>query len=89
VLSRELRVESGVRAGNKVTPFYDPMIAKLCAWGPTRAEAIARLDALLAGAHIAPTVTNMPFVRRVLATGEFASGAYDTTFAEAFAKRKS
>jgi len=88
VLSSEIRVESGVVAGNKVTPYYDPMIAKLVAWGKDRAEAIARLDALLGGVAIAPTVTNMPFVRRVLGTPEFASGAYDTSFAEAFAKRK-
>ena len=87
VLTREIRVESAVVAGNTVTPYYDPMIAKLCAWGDTRAAAIARLDALLAGVHIAPTVTNMPFVRRVLASPEFSSGEYDTGFAEPFAKR--
>lgn len=87
VLSREIRVESGVVAGNKVTPYYDPMIAKLSAWGKTREEAIARLDALLAGVEISPMITNMPFVRRVLATEEFRSGAYDTSFAEALAKR--
>ena len=88
VLSSEIRVESGVVAGNKVTPYYDPMIAKLVAWGKDRAEAIARLDALLGGVEIAPMITNMPFVRRVLGTPEFSSGAYDTSFAEAFAKRK-
>ncbi len=87
VLSREIRVESGVVAGNTVTPFYDPMIAKLVAWGATRAEAIARLDALLGGVHITPMVTNMGFVRRVLAAPEFTSGTYDTGFAEPFAKR--
>jgi acetyl-CoA carboxylase biotin carboxylase subunit/3-methylcrotonyl-CoA carboxylase alpha subunit len=71
-----LRVESGVRAGSKVTPFYDPMIAKLVAWGETRDAAI-----------IAPCVTNLEFVRKLLASEEFRAGRYDTKFAEVLAKR--
>jgi acetyl-CoA carboxylase biotin carboxylase subunit/3-methylcrotonyl-CoA carboxylase alpha subunit len=82
-----LRVESGVRAGSKVTPFYDPMIAKVVGWGATRAAAIAELDRALAGTRIAPCVTNVDFVRRVLADADFAAGRYDTRFAEALAKR--
>ena len=49
VQSRALRVESGVKAGNKVTPFYDPMVAKLVAWGETREGAIVELDRAIAG----------------------------------------
>jgi acetyl-CoA carboxylase biotin carboxylase subunit/3-methylcrotonyl-CoA carboxylase alpha subunit len=82
-----LRVESGVRAGSKVTPFYDPMIAKVAAWGATRDAAIAELDRALAGTTIAPCTTNLTFLREVLAAPEFRAGAYDTRFAEAFAKR--
>src|SRR5439155_15118585 len=52
--TRALRIESGVRAGSKITPFYDPMIAKLAAWGETRDAAIAELDRALAGTTIAP-----------------------------------
>jgi acetyl-CoA carboxylase biotin carboxylase subunit/3-methylcrotonyl-CoA carboxylase alpha subunit len=81
-----LRVESGVRAGNKMTPFYDPMVAKVAAWGATRGDAIAALDAALAGTTIAPCVTNLAFLRRVLASPEFRAGTYDTRFAEALAK---
>jgi len=81
-----LRVESGVRAGNKMTPFYDPMIAKVAAWGPTRDDAITTLDAALAGTTIAPCVTNLAFLRRVLASPAFRAGTYDTRFAEALAK---
>ena len=66
-----LRVESGVRAGNKVTPFYDPMIAKVVAWGETRDAAIAELDRALAGTTIAPCTTNLAFLRKVLASEEF------------------
>lgn len=87
VQSPSLRIESGVRAGNKVTPFYDPMIAKVVAWGETREACIAELDRGLAGTTITPTVTNIPFLRKVLASDEFRSGQYDTKFAEAFAKR--
>ena len=86
VQSSALRIESGVRAGSKVTPFYDPMIAKVVAWGETRTAATAELDRALAGTRIAPCVTNLDFLRKLLATGEFREGRYDTKFAEAFAK---
>ena len=83
-----LRIDAGVRAPGRVTPFYDPMIAKLIAHAPTRAEAIAKLVEALAQVEIAPLVTNLAFLKAVLVSEEFAAGAYDTTFAEAFAKRK-
>jgi acetyl/propionyl-CoA carboxylase alpha subunit len=76
-----------VRAGNKVTPFYDPMIAKIVGWGETRDAAIAELDRALAGTTIAPCVTNLSFLRKLLASDEFRAGAYDTKFAEVLAKR--
>ena len=82
-----LRVEAGVRAGNKVTPFYDPMVAKIVAWGETRDLAILELDRALEGTTIAPCVTNLSFLRKVLASEEFRAGAYDTKFAEVLAKR--
>ena len=82
-----LRIESAVAAGSKVTPFYDPMIAKVVAWGEDRAAAIGELDRALAATTIAPCVTNLAFLREVLASEEYVSGAYDTRFAEAFAKR--
>ncbi|TAK31472.1 MAG: ATP-grasp domain-containing protein [Myxococcaceae bacterium] len=83
-----LRIDAGVRAPGKVTPYYDPMIAKLIAHAPTRAEAIAKLGEALAGVEVAPLVTNLAFLKAVLKSEEFGAGAYDTTFAEAFAKRK-
>jgi acetyl/propionyl-CoA carboxylase alpha subunit len=87
VQSRTLRIESGVRAGNKVTPFYDPMVAKVVAWGETREAAIAELDRAVAATTIAPCTTNLGFVRKVLASDEFRAGQYDTKFAELLAKR--
>jgi acetyl/propionyl-CoA carboxylase alpha subunit len=85
--TERLRVESGVRAGSKVTPFYDPMIAKVVAWGETRDGALDELDRALAGTTIAPCTTNREFLRKVLADPEFRAGRYDTKFAELLAKR--
>jgi acetyl-CoA carboxylase biotin carboxylase subunit/3-methylcrotonyl-CoA carboxylase alpha subunit len=82
-----LRVESGVRAGNKVTPYYDPMIAKVAAWGETRDAALDELDRALGGTTIAPCTTNLAFLRKVLGDPDFRAGRYDTKFAEALARR--
>ena len=85
--SRTLRVESGVIAGNKVTPFYDPMVAKVVAWGETREAATRTLEEALAGTTIAPCVTNLGFLRKLLASDEWRASEYDTKFAEVLAKR--
>jgi len=82
-----VRIESGVAAGSVVTPFYDPMIAKVVAWGETRDQAIAELDAALATTTIAPCTTNREFLRKALASEEFSRGRYDTSFAAVLAKR--
>ena len=86
-LTDRLRIESAVGVGSKVTPFYDPMIAKMVAWGETRDAAIAELERALASTTIAPCVTNIAFLRKLLASDEFRSGAYETTTAESVAKR--
>lgn len=82
-----VRVDAGVRAPGKVTAHYDPMIAKVAVWADDRAGAIARLDAALGATTVAPVVTNLGFLRKVLVSEEFREGRYDTTFAEAFVKR--
>lgn len=87
VQSKTLRVESGVRAGNVVTPYYDPMVAKVVSWGETREAAIKTLDDALAGTTIAPCTTNLAFLRKTLASEEFRTGRYDTATAEIIAKR--
>ncbi len=92
--SASLRIETGVEEGGEVTPYYDPMIAKVVAHGATRAEAIARLDAALAETRLeltgarGPAATNVEFLRRVLSDARFAGGQYDTSFAEALAAGK-
>jgi acetyl-CoA carboxylase biotin carboxylase subunit/3-methylcrotonyl-CoA carboxylase alpha subunit len=85
--TERLRIESGVKAGSQVTPYYDPMIAKVVAWGETRGEALDTLDRALAETVLGPCVTNLAFLRKVLADPEFRAGRYDTKLAEAIAKR--
>jgi acetyl-CoA carboxylase biotin carboxylase subunit/3-methylcrotonyl-CoA carboxylase alpha subunit len=88
-----VRVDAGVTAGLDVTPHYDPMLAKIIAYGATRAEAIARLDQALAQTKLrligpkGDRATNLAFLRQVLASPEFAAGAYDTSLAERLVKR--
>jgi len=82
-----VRIESGVVKGNVVTPFYDPMIAKVVAWGETRDAAIDLLDDVVAKTTVAPCVTNLSFLRKLFASEEFRKAEYDTKFAEVLAKR--
>ena len=90
----DLRIETGVEQGSEVTPYYDPMIAKVVAHAGTRQDAIARLDSALGQTTLAlvgavgPAATNLEFLRKVLASEAFTEGKYDTLFAEAFAKQK-
>jgi acetyl-CoA carboxylase biotin carboxylase subunit/3-methylcrotonyl-CoA carboxylase alpha subunit len=83
-----IRVDAGVARGLEVTSHYDPMLAKIIAHGSDRAEALARLDAALAATTLrlvgpkGDRVCNLAFLRRVLASPEFQSAAYDTGLAE-------
>ncbi|VTU14393.1 Biotin carboxylase [Variovorax sp. SRS16] len=76
-----VRLETGYATGCRVTPHYDPMIAKIIARGRNRDEAIARLDAALEGSRIRGVKTNIPFIRQVLASEQFRSGAVHTDIA--------
>lgn len=73
-----IQVDSGVRSGDTITPFYDPMIAKVIAHGATRAEALDRLVGALGRTEIAGTITNTAFLARLLRQPDFASGKLDT-----------
>jgi len=73
-----VRVDAGYRAGNTVTPFYDSLLAKLIVHGPTRAEAIERARAAVAGFEVAGPKCNLPFFAELLDNPEFVSGDYDT-----------
>ena len=73
-----VRVDSGVREGDTISPFYDSMVAKLIVHGATRQEALARLDAALAQTHIVGLATNVQFLRHVVTSTAFASADLDT-----------
>jgi acetyl-CoA carboxylase biotin carboxylase subunit len=73
-----VRVDAGYTAGNTVTPFYDPLLAKLCAYGDSRAQALERARAAVADFTITGLKTNLPFHAELLESAEFVSGAYDT-----------
>ena len=80
VLPDDVRVDAGVREGDAVTMFYDPMIAKLIAHDATRAGAIAKLAGALSRVEIAGLRTNNAFLLRALRHPEFAAGGIDTGF---------
>ncbi|HZV19857.1 MAG TPA: biotin carboxylase N-terminal domain-containing protein [Sphingobium sp.] len=73
-----VRVETGVEQGDSISPYYDPMIAKLIAHAPTRAAAIARLAAACGAVACHPVRTNAWFLRRLLLDPAFAAGAVST-----------
>ncbi|MBI1329924.1 MAG: biotin/lipoyl-binding protein [Alphaproteobacteria bacterium] len=75
-----VRVDTGVRAGDAVSPFYDPMIAKVIAHGNTRDEAAAKLAHALAHTEIAGLNTNAAFLVRALHDADFLAGRIDTGF---------
>jgi acetyl-CoA carboxylase biotin carboxylase subunit len=73
-----VRVDSGYVAGNTVTPFYDPLMAKLCVHGATREEAMARARTAVAAFKVEGPKNNLPFCAELLEDPEFVSGDYDT-----------
>ena len=77
-----IRIDSGVREGDAVTPFYDPMIAKLIAWDETREAAAAKLAHALSESQIAGVRTNAAFLIRCLRHPDFIAGDIDTGFIE-------
>jgi len=73
-----IRVDGGYAAGTTVTPFYDPLLAKLCVYGSTRAEALSLARGAVADFRVAGLKTNLPFHAELLDNPEFVSGDYDT-----------
>ena len=75
-----VRVDAGVEEGGAVSHFYDPMIAKLIAAGPTRTEAAAKLAEAVRQVEVWPVKTNAGFLVRCLEHPDFLAGAVDTAF---------
>jgi acetyl-CoA carboxylase biotin carboxylase subunit len=77
-----VRVDSGVTTGDEITPYYDPLIAKLICWGETRGEAILRMRRALSEFRIMGVKTNIPFHQKLMDSTRFIAGQFDTTFVE-------
>ncbi len=73
-----VRVDSGVREGDAISPFYDSMVAKLIVHGDTREQALARMDEALSQTHIVGLNTNVQFLRQAVNTPSFTQANLDT-----------
>jgi 3-methylcrotonyl-CoA carboxylase alpha subunit len=76
--SDQVRVDTGVRQGDEITPYYDPMIAKLIVHGADRREAIARMRGALGAFHVAGVRTNVEFLGRLMTATSFDAPQLDT-----------
>ena len=77
-----VRIDSGVREGDAISPFYDPMIAKLIVWGADRTQALARMSQALAEFQIVGLATNIAFLKRLVEGAAFSSADLDTGLIE-------
>jgi len=80
--SRHVRIDTGVQAGDVITPHYDPMIAKLIVWDVDRGAALARMRTALAEFAVVGLTTNIAFLARLVASEAFASAELDTGLIE-------
>jgi 3-methylcrotonyl-CoA carboxylase alpha subunit len=77
-----VRIDSGVRQGDAISPFYDPMIAKLIVWGADRKQALARMAQALAQYQIVGLSSNIAFLKRLVEGQAFATADLDTGLIE-------
>ena len=77
-----IRIESGIDAGSTVSVHYDPLLLKLVAYAPTRAQAVQRMAEALEACVIEGVRTTIPFLRRVIASDEFQRGRVHTQMVE-------
>ena len=83
-MGRGIRMESHCYAGLVVTPYYDPLLAKLIVWGEDRATAVTKLQGALHEFEVEGISTNIPFLRRLAATPSYVAGNFDTGFVPKF-----
>ncbi|MEM5343700.1 acetyl/propionyl/methylcrotonyl-CoA carboxylase subunit alpha [Paraburkholderia azotifigens] len=77
-----VRIDSGVREGDTITPFYDPMIAKLIVHGASREDALKRMSQALRGCEVVGPHTNVEFLQRIVTSVPFSTGDLDTGLIE-------
>jgi 3-methylcrotonyl-CoA carboxylase alpha subunit len=80
--SAHVRVDTGVEEGDSITPYYDPMIAKLIVWDVDRDAALRRMSQALADCQVVGVTTNAGFLRRLVNTDSFAHAKLDTALIE-------
>lgn len=80
--SAHVRVDTGVEQGDTITPFYDPMIAKLIVWDVDREAALRRMQQALAACQVVGVTTNAGFLRRLVGTASFSQAKLDTALIE-------
>ncbi len=80
--SEHVRVDTGVVQGDSVTPFYDAMIAKVITDGVDREAALRRMQHALDATEIAGVTTNIPYLQRIIAHADYATGGFNTHFVE-------
>ena len=80
--SAHVRVDTGVEEGDSITPYYDPMIAKLIVWDVDRDAALRRMSQALADCQVVGVTTNAGFLRRLVNTDSFANARLDTALIE-------
>ena len=78
----DIRVDGGVRSGDTISPFYDPMIAKLIVWGENRDQARARMIQALGQTQVVGVHTNVAFLARLMSDAAFAASDLDTGLIE-------
>ena len=77
-----MRIDCGVRAGDAISPFYDPMIAKLIVWGRDREEALAQMAQCAVDYQMVGLTTNIAFLKRLVESTPFAGADLDTGLIE-------
>lgn len=80
--SNNVRVDTGVQQGDEISPYYDPMIAKLIVWGEDRSQALTRMQAALQEFRIFGVTTNIAFLQKIFNSQAFAQAKLDTGFIE-------
>jgi acetyl-CoA carboxylase biotin carboxylase subunit len=83
-MGRNVRMETHCYAGYSVSPYYDPMLAKLIVSAPTREEAVKKLQVALHEFDVTGVATNIPFLRRLVASNGYVKGEFDTGFVPRF-----
>jgi len=82
--SKTVRIDTGVRQGDMISPFYDPMIAKLIVWDDNRDNALRKLRTALADYQVAGVATNLNFLSKIAGHPAFVAKEVDTGFIDRF-----